>query len=71
MREIVEWQTFEGEFGPVTLHERIDHAAALIAWAVFRAQGSEAEFEDFLPRWGTADDRPSAFDFLNLHARKG
>jgi hypothetical protein len=51
-RELFEWAAFEQTFGPITVQERTDHAAALEAWVAARAAGSEeAEVADFLPVW--------------------
>lgn len=54
--ELAEWVAFEREFGPITLHERIDAAAAVIALhihnSVPRRHGKEYGVSDFLPKWG-------------------
>jgi hypothetical protein len=52
LRELQEWAAFERTFGPITLHERIDQAAALVAWSIARSLGATEEGpEAFLPRW--------------------
>lgn len=61
--DIAEWVAFEREFGPITVHERIDVAAAIIASAVAatvpRKRGARVpSLSDFLPKWGVHDDAP-------------
>lgn len=55
-REVGNWARFEEDFGPLTLHERID---ALIA-----AHTGE------MPRWESTRSAGSAVDFLSAIARK-
>ena len=62
-REMVAWSAFESDFGPLTLHERIDHAAALIAFTVWKAAGQKGRLEDFLPQW-RAEEELDAPDFF-------
>ena len=53
VRELLEWQAFEEDFGPVTLHERIDGAAQQIAYNVHVAAGGKEQPERFRMSWGT------------------
>lgn len=74
MRELVEWQEFEKQNGPILLHERIDAAAALVALTVNRsAEGKavpDAELADFLPDWSSASaPQVAAQDFLHAVSR--
>jgi len=49
---LAEWAAFERWYGPILIHERIDHAAALGAFVAARAAGNkDAEFKDFIPDW--------------------
>jgi hypothetical protein len=57
MLELVHWHEFEQDFGPMTLHERIDVLGATIAYAIYVAHGGkDAQPRDFLPQWQS--DRP-------------
>jgi len=67
MPESVEWRLFEDEFGPITLHERIDAAAALIAHTVWKAAGQEGDIGDFMPTW-QREGAASAVDWLKAMA---
>lgn len=54
MRELRAWADFEADFGPLTPHERIDHAAAQIGYVVHAvAVPPEKRIppEKFLARW--------------------
>ncbi|HWP35192.1 MAG TPA: hypothetical protein VNM66_06320 [Thermodesulfobacteriota bacterium] len=55
--ELAAWAAFERRFGPLTVHERVDAAAALVAWSVARALGATRAQDPgaFLPRWAEAD----------------
>jgi hypothetical protein len=68
-----EWATFEEAFGPLTLHERIDAAAAHIAYAVHASAGGKLPPEQFVIRWGKpkrwTDDQ--IVSWLDAMAKKG
>lgn len=51
VREWREWVMFEEEFGPLTIQERIDAAAGLIAYTVHATAGGKAQLADFIPQW--------------------
>jgi hypothetical protein len=55
MRELLDWQTFEEDFGPMTIHERID--------ALIQAQTGEPV------KWVTRRRVPIA-DWLEAVARR-
>ena len=73
MRELLEWQTFEEEFGPITLHERVDGMAQMIAYTVHASAGGEATPDKFKPRWHKprrwTDEE--LFAWLDVQASKG
>lgn len=55
-RELVEWSAFERLYGPVLIHERVDVAAAHIA---FMLSDGKRPADDFMPDWGAAhNERP-------------
>lgn len=64
VEELVQWRAFEKVFGPITVQERVDAAAASIAhWLVAiasRGTGVEIpDMDDFLPIWDvTARPKP-------------
>lgn len=74
MRELLAWQRFEDDFGPLTLHERIDHAAALISYTVAAAaglkndRGRAVEIVDFLPTWQREGEAPSVAEWFKAVA---
>lgn len=52
-RELAEWAAFEQVTGPIDPRDRLDLAAARIAWVVAQALGVRGlRLEDLLPRWG-------------------
>ena len=54
MRELYAWADFEADFGPFTIHERVDHAAAQIAYmvhAVAHDKDHQLPPEKFLVKW--------------------
>ncbi len=69
MREVVHWGKFQEEFGPLTLHERIDAVGAMIASTVAASAGAEVEPSDFLIDWKERP-APSAVDWLSATSRK-
>lgn len=58
-RELAAWAAFERHFGPLTVQERLDAAAALVAWCVCRALGATREPDPagFMPRWSEPGTR--------------
>ena len=57
--ELLEWAAFEKDFGPLTVQERVDHAAALVGLTLARTAGSDAaRYEDFLG-WTHSDAAPA------------
>jgi len=46
-----EWLLFEEDFGPLTLHERIDAMSAQIAYVVHASAGGTMRPEEFQRRW--------------------
>jgi hypothetical protein len=63
--ELVEWEAFEDEFGPLLVHERIDWA---VAFLVAQRAGSE-NVKDFLPQW-EREGQVHIADWLSAIARK-
>lgn len=51
MRELREWAAFEDDFGPLTIHERIDAAIARISYAVHAAAGGQMDPSAFVVKW--------------------
>ena len=49
--ELQEWVLFEREFGPLTVHERIDAAAELVGYVTHASHGGTGKLADFLPQW--------------------
>jgi hypothetical protein len=64
-RELVEWEAFEEEMGPLLIHQRIDSAVAILA---AQRAGSE-NVSDFLPRW-EREGEAHIVDWLSAMARK-
>lgn len=50
-RELTAWAQFEEGFGPLTVQERIDAAAAQVSYAVHAAAGGKGNLADFMPQW--------------------
>jgi hypothetical protein len=49
---LARWAEFEGDFGPLTLHERLDALLGMVAFTIARAGGAkDAQAADFRPRW--------------------
>ena len=67
--ELTEWAKFEEEFGPLTMHERIDHAAAYVAYVVHASAGGQGKPEDFTFAWKPKPD-VDIFDWLAAVAVK-
>lgn len=65
----MEWETFEEEFGPLTLHERIDAGIALLLHQQALLHGMKGDVEDFLPRWERAGTGADLADWLSMMAR--
>jgi len=56
----MEWTAFETVYGPITVHERIDAAAAQICWIIASAFSDgkrELSPADFMAQW-SAEDAP-------------
>lgn len=68
MPELIEWAVFEEDFGPLTLHERIDGAAAMIAYALHVSAGGKGDLKDFIPRW-EREGKAHITDWLSAMAR--
>jgi hypothetical protein len=68
-REVVEWSVFEQSFGPLTIHERVDHAGAVGAWVTASVNSDKRlRLEDFIPRW-EPKRRGDLFEFLSAQAK--
>jgi hypothetical protein len=65
VRELIEWESFEEEHGPLLLHQRIDWAVAILS---AQRAGSE-RVADFLPRW-EREGQAHIADWLSAMARK-
>jgi hypothetical protein len=54
----MEWTAFEQVFGPITVHERIDGAAAQISYMLASAfgDGRKLDLRDFMPQWGAEEE---------------
>lgn len=59
--ELLDWQEFEEDFGPMTVHERIDAAAQMIAYTVHASAGGEASPDKFRLQWGGGHTTPENF----------
>jgi hypothetical protein len=46
--EFWSWVAYIELYGPVSVYDRIDHAAALVSFTVSRANGSKTEYRQFL-----------------------
>ncbi|GBC86986.1 hypothetical protein HRbin12_00986 [bacterium HR12] len=68
--ELAAWAAFERTFGPLTVQERLDAAAALVAWATARALGATRAPDPgaFLPRWEerAREPRQSVEDMIRI-----
>jgi len=51
MRELIHWQTFEEDFGPITLQERVDAAMTAISYTTHASSGGKEPIGTFRPRW--------------------
>lgn len=69
MQEMNRWAKFEQSFGPLTIHERIDNAAALICFVLNRSLGGKANLDDFRPRY-RAREKVDLFEFLKGEANR-
>jgi hypothetical protein len=71
-RQLVEWSVFEEDFGPLTVHERIDANAALISHAIVNAltNGQAGDVADYGPRWESAEPKAHIVDWLSAIATK-
>ncbi len=77
-RELIEWEAFEEDFGPMTVHERIDAAVAILAHqqALHHAAAQGVELHtpvtDFLPQWEseTEGEGPHITDWLSAMAKR-
>jgi hypothetical protein len=71
VRELLEWQTFEEEFGPMLIQERIDAAIALLTHqqAVYHG-ATDVTVADFYPRWEDEEPKAHIVDWLSAVARK-
>jgi hypothetical protein len=65
-RELVEWEAFEEEIGPLLIQQRIDWAVALL---MAQRAGSE-KVADFLPQWEREGQGAHITDWLSAMARK-
>ena len=63
--QLVEWATFEEEFGPLTIHERLDWQMALRAYE----QTGKGEIADHLPQWRSGQAKAHFADWLSAMAR--
>ena len=68
--ELMEWAVFEETYGPLTMGERIDHMAALIAYTTHASEGGKMPMAEFLPRWKRKPDIQIE-DWLSAVAEKG
>jgi hypothetical protein len=49
--EVASWAEFEADFGPITIHERLDAVIAYIAYTSHASAGGKEPPERFTPRW--------------------
>jgi hypothetical protein len=63
--ELLEWEAFEEEFGPLLIQERIDWAVAILS---AQRAGSE-DPKKFLPEW-EREGQVHITDWLSAMARK-
>ena len=47
---VARWAEFEGDFGPLTLHERLDHLFGWLAYHIWNAAHGERA-PDFQVKW--------------------
>ena len=70
--EVASWAEFEGDFGPLTIHERLDAVIAHIAYTVHASAGGKEAPDKFKPRWHRPmkwnDDQ--LFAWLDAQARR-
>jgi hypothetical protein len=69
-RRLIEWQAFEEEFGPLTLHKRLDWAVALLTYSQAISNGYRGKPSDFLPEWESPKAVAHIADWLSAVARK-
>jgi hypothetical protein len=72
--EVMAWAVFEGEFGPLSLHQRMDWLIAQQTWAVFAAAGGKdfrGKVDDFVPDWRPPVRWESDTDWLKIMAARG
>jgi hypothetical protein len=69
-RELIEWETFLEEFGPVTLHERLDWSVAQLVYAQAVQGGYKGSVSDFVAEWETDEPKAHIVDWLSAVARK-
>ena len=66
-RQLGEWAAFERVAGPISLHRRIDFAAALIGLVVARVGGAKnVELHQFLLKWGGEGGGQSDDEMLDV-----
>jgi hypothetical protein len=51
--DLTEWAVFERDFGPLTLHERMDALIGHLAYVVHSTAGGKGTPEQFVPQWKT------------------
>jgi hypothetical protein len=68
-RELIEWEAFVEEFGPVTLHERLDSGFALLMQQQAAYHGDQRSVEEFLPRW-EREGKAHIADWLSAMAKR-
>ena len=67
--ELMEWAVFEEEYGPLTMGERIDHMAALVAFTAHATAGGKMTMDEFVPRWQRAQKvEPDIIGWLSARA---
>lgn len=69
-RELAEWARFEEDFGPLTLHERLDAMAGHIAYTVHATAGGSGRMSDFMPQWRSRRRSGDIIDWLAAVATK-
>jgi hypothetical protein len=70
--ELRDWLLFEEEFGPLTLHERIDAMSAHVAYVVHATAGGKLRPQDFVRRWEVRKplDDDGVVSYLHAMARR-
>jgi hypothetical protein len=70
---LARWASFEADFGPLTIQERIDYAAGKLAYVIHNSAGGKLPPEQFAIRWKRrerwSDDQ--LWSWLGAEARKG